>query len=786
MNKKEKFFNFIENNIINKKRSFVGENFVNKNIKFKRSDGETTKSENQELILKIKTNSESPIQDDFIKWKEIIDANAFDESLKNIEAEPINCYIDHDMSIEGLIASTQNGSMRVEKKDDGIYGIIPANLKEPKLMKAFEWIKNGTVKSNSFIFLPIEIEYKDEVIDGEEIFTVIHKKAKLLSIDPVIAGFYPFNDCEVVDEKTERKIGEKMNNKKEYKKLLELSKTRDLTKEELKLKNKLEKLILKSALEKDDDDDDKDEETIEAATIQTKDEEVEDPKEVEDQDFHDDEETPDGKTDEVEELKSDSESKEEVEKNDNEESEKKSETPPDIKLTKSQIVNLNFKSQTQTQINLPKKEEITKMNYNDLLKKFLRSREAQKRELAPLIKNNVDDYLNSLDAELRNEIKQSIMHTANSNIFAERIDGSNYTNGLAFISILNDPRVFTELEKILPEINGAQIINLDTLDEVKKDLLIPAATPINPIAEGADAIFVESETISIPFKPTRYSTEIRINEKLANAAETLEKETLNRRSSIVQSIRKTFYESLFKHKDVAISTLISSTGSTYSGGITKEALVPALEVGKLTFQDFDKIIDSISSTYGTDVETHFSILMHPTTYSTILAQYNSSGTPAWNLFDRTKKTYRGIKIITANEYPYILGTSSTTEPVILFVRKESIVIRGLNFVMEDNPYINQAKGLFTRFTTTRGEIKLIDPYLNTIGVTIPTTKKETLGGKAAEVLGMDPKSKLEKEINNINKQIESRSNSTKEKDIKKIEELNKEKDLLIEELKKYN
>ncbi|WP_283393234.1 hypothetical protein [Photobacterium phosphoreum] len=42
------------------------------------------------------------------------------------------------MSIEGLIASTQNQSMKVEKKDDGIYGIIPANLKEPKLMKAFE------------------------------------------------------------------------------------------------------------------------------------------------------------------------------------------------------------------------------------------------------------------------------------------------------------------------------------------------------------------------------------------------------------------------------------------------------------------------------------------------------------------------------------------------------------------------------------------------------------------------------------------------------------------------
>ena len=38
-----------------------------------------------------------------------------------------------------------------------------------------------------------------------------------------------------------------MINKKEYKKLFELSKTRNLKNEEIKLKNKLEKLILKSA-----------------------------------------------------------------------------------------------------------------------------------------------------------------------------------------------------------------------------------------------------------------------------------------------------------------------------------------------------------------------------------------------------------------------------------------------------------------------------------------------------------------------------------------------------------
>ena len=63
MTKKQKFFNFIEDNIINKKRSFVGENSINKTAEFKRADGKTVKADNRELILKIKTNAESAIQD---------------------------------------------------------------------------------------------------------------------------------------------------------------------------------------------------------------------------------------------------------------------------------------------------------------------------------------------------------------------------------------------------------------------------------------------------------------------------------------------------------------------------------------------------------------------------------------------------------------------------------------------------------------------------------------------------------------------------------------------------
>lgn len=82
--------------------------------------------------------------------------------------------------------------------------------------------------------------------------------------------------------------------------------------------------------------------------------------------------------------------------------------------------------------------------------------------------------------------------------------------------------------------------------------------------------------------------------------------------------------------------------------------------------------------------------------------------------------YRGIPITTSKAYPYKVnpttGLGTDGEIPVVICRKDCIVYRGLSFVIEDNPYINMSKGLATRYQSTRGEVKLIDPYLNTMAL----------------------------------------------------------------------
>lgn len=788
---KKSFKDYFTNNFLNKERRFSGSSFIE--TKIIKRNSESSENNGRELILKIKTNSESPIQKDMFwenaKWKEIIDANAFDESLKSIPEIPINSYIDHDMSIRGLIASTANSSLRIEKKDDGIYGFIKEFPSTPDLKKAFDWIESGAVKSNSFIFQPLEVEFKNEDIDGETVEIVIHKKAKLLSIDPVIAGFYPQNDCEVKNAILAKEEKKNMNLKTEYKKLIELAKSRKLSEEENARKKELAKLILKSAIEEEDEKEEKnlgsqtkesnpenkeeevnlkdDDEEAKNLGSQTKDDD-EEVIEIDDDDFNNDDDTPDGKKDEVQELKKDK--------------------FPESNLSKSQIINQKFRNgNIQNIIQERKQGQKTNMNYSETQKRFLSITENKREDFKNSHNENVNKFLDTLPLERQREILKEINLISNGNIFETRADGSSYINGLSYISIINDPEVFTELEKILPEINGARIINLDSLDKVKKDILLPTSLSITELKEGEDSQIYKSDTIAIEFLPRRFSIEIQNNAKLTNSAEVLEKETSNGKSSIISKIRFDFYQNLVKHKDEDISTLISATGSTYTGGITKDSITTAEQIGKITFKDFDKIIDNIVSDYGVQVQGNFNILMHPTTWTALVDEYNKSNTPAWNLIDRTKKTYRDINIITANEFPY---TNTMAEvPVVIFVRKDAIVLRGLSFVLEDNIYNLQSKALLQRFVSTRGEIKLIDPYLNTFAIKFSaSTAKNNASAKLNDVktfFGKDEISKITKQIENLNKGIEvlEAKNPTKEKDLNNISKLKAEVERLTEELK---
>ena len=152
---------------------------------------------NRFIQLKIVLNSFSPVYKTIWgeKYREQIDINCFDYETP-IEKQELFSYVDHDISIEKMIATTKNGSMNVEKKDNEIIATIKVDESDPIAKKAADLIQNGAITSNSFIFQPIEVETREFNGENEnEIdFEIIFKKGKLISIDPVYKGFYP--QCE--------------------------------------------------------------------------------------------------------------------------------------------------------------------------------------------------------------------------------------------------------------------------------------------------------------------------------------------------------------------------------------------------------------------------------------------------------------------------------------------------------------------------------------------------------------------------------------------------------------
>ena len=188
---------------------------------------------NRFIQLKIVLNSFSPVYKTIWgeKYREQIDINCFDYETP-IEKQELFSYVDHDISIEKMIATTKNGSMNVEKKDNEIIATIKVDESDPIAKKTADLIQNGAITSNSFIFQPIEVEtreFNEENENGID-FEIIFKKGKLISIDPVYKGFYP--QCETSIQMKGKKEMSTENQELETK----VEKT-----EELKVETKVEK-----------------------------------------------------------------------------------------------------------------------------------------------------------------------------------------------------------------------------------------------------------------------------------------------------------------------------------------------------------------------------------------------------------------------------------------------------------------------------------------------------------------------------------------------------------------
>lgn len=624
------------------------------------------------LQMKIKLNSWSPwVFKNNVKYREKLALDVFSDQYP-LQTAGINSYLDHKMSIEHLLASTKNNSLQIKEEGEEI--IAKIKIEEdaaPLLKKTADLVKQGILESNSFIFIASENDIKITQT-AEDSFEVVYQKGKLLSIDPVYQGFYPQNSLSVYSE----------NNKNfDVLKLIEKQKKENI-----------------QIMEKNTD------KTDQKPNIQ--------PEDIFSKFFEYQE-----KNTEI--LANISQKLEEINKSN------KTQTNPQPNLN-------SFTNQNPTPQN----------SYEVLLKKALQNNinDSEKFELFKL------NYLNQ-DLPEQTRIKQVYPDfIAQIRDYQSRaLDGSSKINGLAVIQTFQQPEILAQVQKQFPEFSQlSQHIPLTALNEIEQLIYLEDTTQINEIAEGADATSFGGRTIALKLQPKRRAVSLLINKALPHLPELWEKQTINAQNQIIASIRKQFYESLFANAGAVLNT------DTYSGGPTAEAKVLSLLQNQLSWRDFDKIIDFFKDQNQENNEDSWVFVMHPVTWFSLINPYlidkNAVFMP--QMLDLVGKRYRGVKIITTEFFPrttlqdpgiiakakqaltrlfpqedaskftdvYIKENTNYalqgTRPVIFFNTK-NLLAYGLDFVIENNPFNEMKKGFEQRFITTRGQMKLADPYIFT-------------------------------------------------------------------------
>lgn len=204
-----------------------------------KEEAESSEEEVKRYInLQIKLDSWSPVYEKYgVKYKEKIAVDAFDKEIP-IEKQSLNCYVDHDISIEKMIASTLDGSMIVKKSGKSIEAKVKVDENDPLAKKTADFIERKVIKSNSFIFEALEVEQNwfEKEAKKDVDLEVVYKVGKLISIDPVYRGFFP--QCETNVEVKEFKGEEIMlENKTE---IIEKAEAIETEKKEIAVASRIE------------------------------------------------------------------------------------------------------------------------------------------------------------------------------------------------------------------------------------------------------------------------------------------------------------------------------------------------------------------------------------------------------------------------------------------------------------------------------------------------------------------------------------------------------------------
>ncbi len=326
------------------------------------------------------------------------------------------------------------------------------------------------------------------------------------------------------------------------------------------------------------------------------------------------------------------------------------------------------------------------------------------------------DYLSN---EQKNEIKY-IDSSVYEKLEKRALDATDDKKGLALIETVTMPGILQEVNSIFPEFTEyTQSVPLAGLDEIAKAVYIPDATPISAIREGQEATKFGGATFKVKMKPTRYAVELTQSNALSRGDEAWAAQIKNAKNGIWKALRKGLYSGLFTHSASAFNK------DTYTGGFTKEAERQTQRKGAFTFDDIEIICKELISKYGDGALNEYLIATHPDTLENLERRWKADIVDARKtLYDPVARTYRGIPILISDDYPD--SEIKEGKKVAAFFRKDALLAYGLTQTVSENIYSDMSKDQSHRYVQTRGEIKLIDPHVNSrfIVVSAKNTREE--------------------------------------------------------------
>lgn len=448
----------------------------------KRAPNDDSEKKSRYIKLQVQLDSWSPVYEMFgIKYREKIASDAFDKN-KKIEEQELHSYVDHDISIEKMIGSTTNKTMKVTRKDNTICAEVKIDENDPIAKKTADLIQSGAIKSNSFIFKAKAIKetwYEDDDANKECDLEIEYTDGDLISIDPVYKGFFP--QCETsIEQKKLDLILEKIEKNSERVNMEEEKVIKDVVESKENTQSLQETKIVSG----------------EKLTIEPVNNEID-----------------------IESIVN-----------------KRLETNLGLlkKALNKNVENkpINYNEVRSKWLN---RKHLSKEENEVLYKDFVElKKDAEVRNDTMFLKSI--DYVNT-------DSKKTIQ---TESLISRALDGKTEENGLALIENLTSKNIIAEWRTVFPELTEfATILPIIGLNKVQQPVLIPDKSKVNKLNEGDKSQKQGALTTKVVFTPDRYSVELDQNNQLNAFDNTLEKQTLTIQDNIREGLRSEFYKNLF-------------------------------------------------------------------------------------------------------------------------------------------------------------------------------------------------------------------------------------------------